>query len=213
MLGAKNSKEMGSNRVLNRFDLVVQRISHSKDYIPNRSPDAPYGIFKKRHLIGEHTHINGGVYLGATPQEAVVIDDRFNDSSLDAVFSEWVINFVRYYQNTKSSEDECEIINSVILLVQNKIRLVTTENTPELRKLVFQNDKKIALDIFLEKKFGLARHQILLAAYLLEKVTEAGHLKGKIYIDGITNETLERNERLVYSSGSGNLFVFNPEGC
>ncbi|MGI6524039.1 MAG: hypothetical protein ACOX2O_01915 [Bdellovibrionota bacterium] len=192
----------------NRFFIMSERIKNNKHYKPSKNPDEPYGTFRKRHIIGEHSKINGGVYLGATPQEALVVDDRY--VFLDSVYTDLMIRYTNLSDGNVKDLSEDIIVEEMINLVKEQLRYISEEHIAEAIEQEVGGDKKIALDVYIEHRVGTDRHQVLLAAYLLERLINKGFLKGKIYLDGYCKKGTSRKEKLVYSSASGNLFVFSP---
>ena len=63
--------------------------------------------------------------------------------------------------------------------------------------------------MYIKKKIGVARHQVLLAAYLLEKLKEKFVIKGTHWIDQ-TISAENYHERLVFKSADGEIFRFDP---
>ena len=103
------SPEVNSNsKYIDRFKVMLERIKTNKFYTPSQSRDDPYGTFLKRHIIGEYTKINGGVYLGATPQEALVIDDCYG--FLDSIYTDLMLSLVKRYGEATKQIPEEEIV-------------------------------------------------------------------------------------------------------
>lgn len=198
------SKFTGSKE---RFIRAATRVSTNFQlYDPAIRAGAPYGFFNGRPIIGENTPINGGIYLGVYPQEAIVVDEKHG--SLIKIYHE----LRTLISNLKIQDklNEREILISVCSLVEGHLKfdydqfdaLAATEN--------FQPDNKTSLDLFIESKVGVARHQVLLAAYLIEKLIKQGVLSGCLSLDGATNDPAAQDDRLLYTSQTGVLFVLDP---
>ena len=79
----------------NRFEKVIERIQNDPAYTDERSEMAPYGLYRGRPLIGEKCPINGGIYLGITPHEALVMDECYG--RLPELYEEFTFRFVKQH--------------------------------------------------------------------------------------------------------------------
>jgi len=208
----KNSERRSTARlesVPNRFQTMVTRISVHEEYEPEISAEVPWGRFCGRHIIGENTEIHGGVYLGATAHEALVVDEKYG--SLKDIYWNLLIGYVREEGDDDAELDEEKLVQQVVALVEKRLALHPDEG---VNRMVHDGepepDHKIALDVFVDRGIGAARHQILLAAYLLEKLQRKGLLEGRIYLDSHYSEKGDMPERLIYSTPERTLFVFTP---
>ena len=197
-------------RFPSRFDLMLERIKLHSSYSPVKTAEFPYGSFSGRPIIGEYSRINGGVYLSATAKEAIVVEERYG--GLEPIYSQLMVAFVRKNGSRIRATNEAELVQAAIELAQDKLTFVT-EPTIEMlgQKEVLKPDEKVTLDVFIEHGLGTARHQVLLAGYLLEKLKDQGYLHGKIIIDGTMTDGKNTQEKLVYSSEAGDLYIFEPE--
>ncbi len=74
-----------------------------------------------------------------------------------------------------------------------------------------QEDEKIILDAYTRNKIGGWRHQVLLTAYLLERLREAKVIKGFPSFDPRFDSSIGDRERLLYVSEIGSLItLFEP---
>jgi len=205
----RKAAALPADEACNRFQLVLERVKRSRDYRPSRSPEEPYGTFQKRHIIGEHTKINGGVYLGVAPHEALVVDDKYG--ALREVYTDLMVRYVKRYGGTEKAIAERRMLEEIVELVKEKLRYMPED---KVQKFVHDEDikpdKKMALDLYLQRRAGTDRHQVLLAAYLLERLLKKGLLKGKVYLDAHYLRSGQRKEKMVYSSATGYLFIFSP---
>lgn len=192
--------------IRNRFAEAVQRIKHLEYYEAAATKEAPLGHFDGRPIIGSKTAINGGVFVGAKSHEAIVVDESYGE--LEKIYNSLTVEFVRS-ENGRDSFSE-KIFPYVVRVVQR-----TLDYRPEaVRELErtgqIQPDRKVALDFFIRKGFGSSRHQVLLAAYLLEKLVRRGLLQGNYSLDEKMLSEHESSEKLEFISQGGTRFLFNP---
>jgi len=204
-----NSYEDFDLEKTNRFQNVIKRLVGHPDYDPTTDDEAPYGKFLGRPIIGEHTKINGGVYVGTSAQEALVIDEKYG--LLKECYTELMLRYVRKYGTKQKDALEQHIVKEIIDLTKEKLRYRSNREIEEFAAgKGYKLDRKISLDIYIESGLGTDRHQILLAAYLLEKLKEAKYLKGKVYLDSHFKNESSAKEKLIYSNSDGYLFIFSP---
>lgn len=189
----------------NRFHRALRRIRYQSQFNPNKSDKAPLGTFGGRHIIGESTPINGGVYLGAAPQEALVVDDRHG--ALERLYNELVVRLAEVSIDRRL--DEREILPEVAGLVVRRIRFSESETRELTERENINPDEKVAIDMYLHEQVGVARHQMLLVAYLIERLKKRGVLNGCLMIDSISAHSLGHDDRLIYTSPHGYLFIFD----
>jgi len=195
-----------SSMEMNRFHLAVARVASQNIYHSADHSYAPYGYFKKRHIIAECTKISGGVYLSAYPREAIVVDEKYG--YLDEVYRKLTMAIARQKNGKKPSEKE--IVLEVVKF--------TTQHLPfsesKIRKLSMEQeikvDQRIALDFFIKESVGVARHQVLLAGYLLQRLKKRNIIQGCVYLDPSFSSQTAEDERLIYTSASGYLMTFTP---
>lgn len=191
-----------------RFQRAVRRISTNFAlYDRTTRPGAPYGFFNGRPIIGENTPINGGVYIGAAIQEAIVVEERHG--MLLKVFHQLrsLISNLEIQQRF----NEREILLALCGLVERHIAFSTERFEELVHSEGIEPDNKTSLDLFLTAQVGVARHQVLLAAYLIEKLQKQGVLSGCLSLDGTTHDSeFAQDDRLLYTSQSGTLFILDP---
>jgi hypothetical protein len=197
-------------RFASRYELMLERIRKHKEYSSVRTSEFPFGAFSGRPIIGEFSRICGGVYLSPTAREAIVVDEQYG--SLEMIYSQLMVNFVRKNGTRVRQNTEGDLVRAAIELTQQKLTYVSEETITMLgQKEVLRTDEKVALDVFIEHGLGTARHQVLLAAYLLERLKDKGYLHGQIILDGVMLDGPQTAEKLVYNSESGDLYVFEPD--
>jgi len=203
--GAKPDGNNSSVEILNRFEEAKKRLQTSPYF--QEDPDHPYGLFDGRIIIGEEPPIHGGVYIGATPQEAVVVDEKYGN--LEPLYMRLLVKFLNLQKNGSSQITE-EIIPFIFEFAQDSLELSTERVRSIIKDQEIEPDQKVTLDLFLLHKTGLPRHQILLAAYLIEKLINKGYLQGQLKIEAdFSYEELEE-ESLTFTSSSGTVHQFTP---
>lgn len=136
------------------------------------------GFFKDRLIIGRDTRINGGVYLGGSAREAIVVDDK-KDASLDRIYQALLERRRKAEQEQGKAfkdgilEEVWDLVNQVMPFDKNNVEKVVATLT--------EPDAKIALSRFIGG--GVCRHQALLTGYLLERLSNEGRVGGKVSVD------------------------------
>jgi hypothetical protein len=146
--------------------------------------------------------IEGGIYIGVFQQEAVVIDRKYKE--LEPVVQETLVS-------CRSENNEKDILKAVLSIINEFL----PRDEEALTKLQFhtsmQEDQKIILDAYVRNKVGAWRHQVLLGAYLLERLREAKILKGFPSFDPRFDNSIGDREKLLYVSETGTLItIFDP---
>lgn len=156
------------------FYYAVARVSDSPYYLTGGLGLAPLGYFRDRPIIGNRTAIDGGIFLGAKSHEAIVINS--SSGALNLVYEELLDRALRTSPSHKLFK------SALLTQVQKLVPEILREDSEHLKNFIEQgllaNDKKIGLDYFVGKRMGLARHRVILGAYLLERLIKADKIKG-----------------------------------
>jgi hypothetical protein len=64
--------------------------------------------------------------------------------------------------------------------------------------------------VYISQGRGSPRHQVLLAAYLLEKLRDDGHIRGCPALDNSFNSDGSPRNLLLFTSESGSVLRFDP---
>lgn len=190
----------------NRFQRALRRVRGSRQFSPTRDSASPLGRFGDRHIIGESSKINGGVYIGVVPQEAVVIDDRHG--GLERIYNQLVVRLSEI--SLDRTLDEKEILPEIAALVVHALRFDESAVRSVCEREEIAADDKVAIDMFIHEGIGSARHQVLVAAYLIERLRARNLLQGFARIDSVSSHLLGHDEKLSYTSPQGYFFVFDP---
>ena len=161
----------------------------------------PY--YQGRPIIHRDSPIDGGVYLGSDPREAIVVDSK-KYRAINQIYSLLLqrIHSFSYYSET-------QILREVYNITVNTFPKSSEEEVQKvLRKYNVGEDQKVALDVFIREGTGVCRHKALLAGVLLEKLIKDGYLKGKVSID--RNSDLRGGHAWVrYTSPRGKVYVLD----
>lgn len=188
-----------------RFMAAVKRIEFKYGFEPQFSTQTPYGYFKGRHIIGENTRIANGIYISSSPAESIVMDEKYG--VLNDIYQK-LMNRISSLDEENSSY-EYNVFSKVIALTRETLRY-SEESVDNLRKHYnLQVDEKVSIDLYIKKKIGISRHQVLLAAFLLEKLREKHIIRGSFWIDPTVSEEV-KNERLIFKNRDGEIFRFDP---
>lgn len=198
---------------------ALQRVRDTERFF-DYSSDSPYGTYKGRQIIGLGSKIHDGIYIAPARVEAVVVDEKYG--SLPTIYEELAskVNNVA----ADSPYKEITILHETLRFTRSKIKL-SPNAAVELRKqFKVTEDQKMTLDLFIEAEKGETRHQVLLAAYLLEKLKINKILSGFVGIDcrgsmapiitgdEITNAspTITPTERVIYVGIDGIIRYYSP---
>lgn len=167
------------------------------------------GIFKRekkfqgRLIIGRDRKINGGVYLGGSEREAIVVDDK-KDPAIARIYQELInrrLDAQRRGMGFKEGvlEEVWHLVNQVMPYNEYQVEDVVSR-LPE-------PDSKIYLSAFIGG--GVCRHQALLTAYLLERLANEGLVGGKVSIDRNFVPKLGGHAWVRYTNSAGEVFILD----
>ena len=160
-------------------------------------------FFQGRPIIGRDRKINGGVYLGAGEREAVVVDDK-KDQAIGRVFQELIKRRREAEARGRGFKDG--ILEEVWRLVGQVIPY-SDQQVENIVSRLPGPDSKVYLSSFIGG--GVCRHQALLTGYLLERLSEAGLVGGKVSID--RNHVLGEGGHawVRYTNSDGDVFILD----
>lgn len=140
---------------------------------------APYGYYMNHPILGRaSTSVDGGVYLGGSAREAIVVDGK--SVAMEQVY-ESVASKVR-----QSFEDNKTLpVSAILLEVMHTVQAVMPYDDRKAEAISRQHygDKLIGLSTYIKERAGVCRHQGLLAAYILENLIRDGHISGAVGIE------------------------------
>lgn len=169
-----------------------------------------YGdTYQGRKLIGRDSRIDGGVYFGTYGGEAIVVDSEKYPDSYQRLFDQVV---------TKASSDgkvqRDKVLEAVFDTVKDNIKYSQQGVDQINAEMAVQNGDKIELSTYIDSGFGVCRHQALAAGLLLEKMKEAGHIRGQVSVDRSQKWNPIKGEReghawVRYTSHSGDVMILD----
>lgn len=145
---------------------------------------APYGYYLNHPIIGRASQaVDGGVYLGGSAREAIVVDGK--SAALKQIYESFESELKQTYANNETLP-----LGSILLKVMKRVQEVMPYDATKT-DAISQNhygDQLVGLSTYVNKQAGVCRHQGLLAAYLLENLIKDGHIAGSI---GVERNTVE----------------------
>jgi hypothetical protein len=190
----------------NRFQVATSRVENSSNFRPYFDLRHPYGFFHNRPIIGQSTRIGGGVFISAFPSEALVVDDKYH------LLKPILTSFRSRLGGLKkfSIERELSILEEIFELSDSVLewspeKVSNFNNTHGIKV-----DTKVALDLYVEQRIGVSRHKVLLAAYIIEKLKEDGHLSGNFLIPEQIRRLPGDDEYLIYTFPNGVFATLDP---
>jgi len=136
-------------------------------------PGAPYGWFHGWRIIGAGSRVDGGVYLGRKPREAIVVDMRRPGSLLRTVFDRWVDQLCADRDDEATRRDlRLNLEARVAALVEAHMPYDETVVKRLDRQGYLRPDEPIDLDVFLAAKGGVCRHQVCFVGAMIERLVD-----------------------------------------
>ena len=185
-----------------KTDEALARLAKSPLY-EEAAADCPKGRFQGRPVIGRDTPINGGVYVGAVPREALVVDDS-TQPELNQAYQELLRR--RLIKVQRGEEFKVGILREVFDLA----RELLPRDPARVEELVRyqQQDQKVSLGSFIGKA-GVCRHIALLTGYMLERLIRDGHISGKVSVDRNYIEGFGGHSWVRYINSSEKVFIID----
>lgn len=188
----------------NKTVLVQERL-RNKPFFEEPSRESRYGKWQGRDIIGRDCPINGGVYLGGGEREAVVVDDK-KQPELATAYQELLKRRSAKVQQGETFKGG--VLGEVFDLTREL--LPYSDSTVDQITRGLQPDQKISLSSFLARRGGACRHQVLLAAYLLEKLKVDGYVKGQASVDRNYIPGQGGHAWVRYVNSAGEIFIIDP---
>jgi hypothetical protein len=181
--------------------IAMERLSNHPEYrSPIESdPVAPYGRFRGRHIIGTGTRVLGGVYLGHSAREAIVVDEtshllhacmlefverRFSNMRMQFLHGDLSLDFSHESILKEGMLQAFVHELPVALYAYAKNRLVFNERKTSV---VFQEahilpDGELSLDAYLLARTGVCRHMVLFIVALFEMLSMMSLTRGRMFV-------------------------------
>lgn len=165
--------------------ILLQRLSADGTLEPfSGDPDAPYGWFHGWRIIGAEAKIDGGVYLGRKPREAIVVDMRRPGSLLRTVYDRWLAHL---RTDKTADQTRADLRDHLTQRVAELVEAHMPYDEQVVKRLDKQGylrpDEPIDLDVFLAAKGGVCRHQVCFVGAILERLADNGWLDGAVSLE------------------------------
>ena len=175
---------------------VMARLGNNAGFVPPTpgDPTTPYGRYLGRPIIGRDSRIDGGVYIGRKPREAIVVD-MAAPGLLDNVYQDWLKELQRAaplwpWQHVtlgKKRAVQRLMHRHIANLCRDLVHRVLPFDRQVVAKVALEHtlgpDDKVRLDVYLRRRGGVCRHQVCLLGAVLERLTDEGWAEGKVSID------------------------------
>lgn len=187
----------------NKTQLAINRVEPT-GYYEEKGFLRKERYFQGRPIIGRDRKINGGVYLGGSAREAIVVDGK-KDPALEQVYQELLSRRRNAQLNGKPFKD------GILEEVWNLVSQVMPYNEARVRQInqsLSAPDTKIYLSEFIGG--GVCRHQALLAGYLLERLCNENLLGGRASIDRNFVEGQGGHAWVRYTNSAGEVIIIDP---
>lgn len=154
---------------------VIARVGDDSKF-GEADQDAPYGYYMNYPIIGRNSPtVDGGVSLGGSPREAIVVDGRSNIMKQA---------YRRLIEEMRESFTDGDTLPTQTILVkvmeEVQARMPYDELSVDKISKPHYGDNPICLSTYILERAGVCRHQGLLAAYFIENLINDGYLGGKV---------------------------------
>lgn len=140
---------------------------------------APYGYYLNHPVIGRtSTSVDGGVYLGGSAREAIVVDGK--SETMKKVYESVLADLPPL-----SEHDGLLPLRALLLKVMHDVQITLPydELAADEISAKHQDDKLIGLSTYVKERAGVCRHQGLLAAYIIERLINDGQMLGTVGVE------------------------------
>lgn len=191
--------------------ILLQRLSAAGQLEPGSASDAPFGWFHGWRIIGAGTRIDGGIYLGRKPREAIVVDMRRPGSALRSLYDTWLQSL---RDGHRDSDVRLDLIEHLALRVGELVRGYMPYDEEVVRRLdsrgLLQPDQPIDLDVFLHERGGVCRHQVCMVGALLERLVDGGWLGGRVSLERKHVPGWFSHAWVRYDDAQGDEWILDP---
>ena len=202
----------------------MERLSPDAGYAPPDAtePDAPYGWFRGRRILGSGVPIDGGVYLGRKPREAIVVDTsrpelarvhadlvhRIHvaveaDTGPRLLAPGAVLGAMRRYLARNLLAEMRDLVAREMPYDDAVVRAIAAE-------LRLQPDDRIHLDVYVRRHGGVCRHQVCLVGVLLELLVRDGWIAGRVALQRKHVPNWFSHAWVRFEDARGDIFVLDP---
>lgn len=164
--------------------ILLQRLDASGQLQKSDDADAPFGWYHGWRIIGAWTRIDGGIYLGRRPREAIVVDMRRPGSALRQLYDQWLRSL---REGRSDAEVRADLQEHLAARVAELVAAYMPYDEQAVRRLdargLLHPDQPIDLDVFLRERGGVCRHQVCMVGALLERLVDEGWLLGRASLE------------------------------
>lgn len=168
-----------------RTNRVEDRMLHTPNF-SEKDDAALYGRYYGHPILGRKSRsVKGGVYLGSSAREAIVVDDT--SVAMQKAYDSIVSNVRQPH-----ARQETLSVDDILTKVMHGVKEVMPYDHFKTQSISsrYAQDKLVGLSTYLEGQAGVCRHQALMAAYILENLIQDGYLSGSVGVERNTIEDL-----------------------
>lgn len=191
--------------------ILVQRLHASGQLQKSSDADAPFGWYHGWRIIGALTRIDGGIYLGRRPREAIVVDMRRPGSALRQLYSKW-LESLRNGHGDDGVRSDLRV--HLAVRVAELVAAYMPYDEQVVRRLdargLLQPDQPIDLDVFLRERGGVCRHQVCMVGALLERLVDEGWLQGRVSLERKHVPGWFSHAWVRFDDGEGREWILDP---
>lgn len=173
-----------------------------------RSENNSIPKYQDRPIIGRDRPIDGGVYLGDTAREALVVDMKNSPALLG------ICEKVKQNAWDGNTYDNSKILMPAFREVAG---IITIKNPDIVEQIIAERgwlgDRKVSLENFYREGFGVCRHMALGLGAVLESFIKDGILSGNVSVDRSmgTYKGREGGHAWVrYTNSAGEVLILDP---
>ncbi len=197
------NKRAGQRAEWNKTKFVEERVKKTGFY-EEKGFFRKEKVFQGRPIIGRDRKVDGGVYLGGSEREAVVVDGK-KDPAIERVYQELIKR--RKQAEIQRGESFKEGVLKEVWRLVSQVMPYNEQKVQEIEASLPEPDTKIYLSAFIGG--GVCRHQALLTAYLLERLSEEKLVGGKVSVDRNYVPGEGGHAWVRYENSGGDVFILD----
>jgi hypothetical protein len=201
---------------------AVEAAKEKPDWYGEPTPDAPYGTYMGRPIIGRDSpSVIGGAYFsssnGGIQSEILIVEDKIDpetqeDPKLRSTYSDVLTNLQREIPQLINPDKTDAVYKRILDIVYADVQKLLPYNLSRTEAIADQfKGKKINLGYFIKEKVGVCRQQALLSAYLLDMLRKQGYLQGNVSVDrNYVRETGDGHAWARFTDVKGVVRIIDP---
>lgn len=206
--GIARESTIGRRFVKDHFTAgLMERARRLAGFDEQSKHEAPYGTLKGYAIIGRDSpSVRGGVYGTIRPDSEFVI---VNDMSPQIKKIEQALLEIIFRSDAEKIQ-VTEILNQVCILTAHHMKY-DLEKVDAMSSPLAKSQGLIALSDYIDAGVGVCRQQALLAAVLIEKLTDEGVLSGSTHVErNHDTEAHGAHAWAVYTEEGKNDYIVDP---